>query len=205
MRVQLRPFSHLQHGTDIAIFHEEWPAYVYLFRRVASQGASMNNPPHVDPSQMLRTMIQWDGIQSGLQYLNSLSQHRYTGLFLFDGNMLKNTFIFDRQSAFQTLFPEKPASHSYCLNVKHSGQPFRVDNAPLDQRVQDHPSRDAVRSYCGVPLRDRDGTIFGTLCHFSLDPCHSKDEEIQMMQTFAGVLLESERLGEIGWRSPKGS
>lgn len=171
--------------------------------RIASQGAIMNQQAHIDLIQQLQTMIRWDGIQFSLQYLNSLSQHRYTGLFLFDGETLKNTFIFDRQSVVQNLFPEKLTNHSYCLSVKESGQPFQVDNAVLDQRVSDHPSRDIVRSYCGVPLRDREGTVFGTLCHFSPDPCHSKDDEIPLMQTFAGVLLESERLGEIVWRSPK--
>ena len=163
----------------------------------------MNHSAHVEQIQLLRTMIRWDGIQFGLQYLNSLSQHRYTGLFLFNGDTLINTFIYDRQSAVQNLFPEKPANHSYCLSVKHSGQPFQVDNAALDQRVKDHPNRDKVRSYCGVPLRDHDGNIFGTLCHFSPDPCHSENDEILLMQSFAAVLLESERLGEIGWRSPK--
>ena len=149
----------------------------------------------------LLTMIKWDGVQLSLQYMNSLTQHRYTGLFLFDGDQLKNTYIYDRQASVQSLFPVTPAHYSYCLTVKESGQPFRVANAPEDERLTGHPSRDAVKSYCGAPLRDHNGEVFGTVCNFSLDPCHAEEDQIPLLQAFAAALLECERLQEIGWRS----
>ncbi len=173
-----------------------------LFGTRGLHGELMTRSASQDPMQTLRTMIKWDGVQSSLQYLNSLTQHRYTGLFLFDGERLKNTYIHDRQATVQSLFPEMAANYSYCLTVKKSGQPFRVVNAPQDERLVGHPSRDSVKSYCGAPLRDLQGEVFGTVCNFSLDPCHSGDEEIPLLEGFAAVLLECERLREIGWRNP---
>lgn len=153
------------------------------------------------PMNTLRTMIKWDGVQLSLQYMNSLTQHRFTGLFLFDGDRLKNTYIYDRQATMQHPFPVIPANYSYCLIVKETGQPFQVVNAPEDDRLVGHPRRDAVRSYCGAPLRDHKGEIFGTVCNFSLDPCPAEEDEVPLLEAFAAALLECERHQEIGWRS----
>ncbi len=152
----------------------------------------------------LRRAIAWDGVPSALRQLNAFSNHRFTGLFLFDGDLLKNIFIHDRQDAAANLFPVKPADYSYCLTVKTSGQPFHVVDALRDQRVAGHPSRHQVQSYYGVPLRDQQGDIFGTVCSFSLEPCEAGDQEVLLLDGFAQILLECERLGEIGWRAKEG-
>lgn len=150
--------------------------------------------------ETLRNTIRRDGVQAGLQYLNSLGDHRYTGLFLFDGDTLANTFIFDRQDSHQGIFPIMPANYSYCLTVKQTGKPLKITNAPMDVRVEGHPSRQTVQSYCGAPLRDTHGAVFGTVCNFSLEPCGAEDDQIALLEKCAAVLLECERHEEIGWR-----
>ena len=59
-----------------------------------------------------------------------------------------------------------PRSHSFCQYVVVSGEPFQVDDARADARVCDHPAVDAldVAAYLGVPIRDPDGHVLGSLC-----------------------------------------
>ena len=161
-------------------------------------------PIPVDAMAQVRQIIKWDGMQSGLQYLNGLSDHRYTGLFLFDDAQLKNTFLYDRDDPHSILFPTFPANASYCLLVKEGGMPLKVVNAPQDDRLAAHPARQTVQSYCGAPLRDPEGGIFGTICNFSMVPCDGDDELLVTLNGFAAVLLDCERLREIGWRPKTG-
>jgi GAF domain-containing protein len=45
-----------------------------------------------------------------------------------------------------------------------------VEDALADARTLDHPKREALRAYCGVPLLRSDGTLFGTVCHYDERP-----------------------------------
>jgi GAF domain-containing protein len=81
-----------------------------------------------------------------------------------------------------------PVEVTYCTIVRDGRQPFRVADALADLRLTTHPSRAAVRAYCGVPLADTDGRIFGTLCHFDYDPRDIPEEEESVMTRVAPLL-----------------
>jgi GAF domain-containing protein len=45
-----------------------------------------------------------------------------------------------------------------------------------------------VRSYCGVPLVDDDGHMFGTICHFDYGPLPISDDSVALMEAVAPLL-----------------
>lgn len=61
---------------------------------------------------------------------------------------------------------QTPLSHSFCQHVVHRGEPLLIADARLDATVCDNLAvRDLnVVAYAGVPLRDRDGRVLGSLC-----------------------------------------
>ena len=68
-------------------------------------------------------------------------------------------------------------------------KPFTTDDTRRDDRLRQHPGRDAVRSYCGVLLRRPDGTAFGTLCHFDVVACDVPGPEVALMEAAAGRIM----------------
>lgn len=140
----------------------------------------------------LKRIVKDQGIRPGLTYLNSLTVHRFSALYRFNGETLKNLFFFDRHNPSQESLPDIPVLASYCVFVRSSGTQFCVEDATKDERVASHPKRIEVQSYCGVPLLDRFGKMFGTMCHFDIAPNQAVTaEDIELMEQM-GSLLEDE-------------
>ena len=78
---------------------------------------------------------------------------------------------------------------SYCSIVGASEQSFMTEDARRDIRLQTHPARETVVSYCGVLLRTDEGMPFGTLCHFDLVPCDVPVREMRLMQEAAPLIV----------------
>lgn len=139
----------------------------------------------------LRRIVQDQGIRAGLIYLNRLTTHRFSALYRFDGNMLKNLFFHDKENPAQESAPEIPVLASYCVFVRDSGRQFSVENSIIDERVADHPKKLEIKSYCGVPLLDRFGRMLGTMCHFDVEPNRATSpEDIELMEEMANLVEE---------------
>lgn len=82
---------------------------------------------------------------------------------------------------------------SYCVFVRDSGAQFETQDSLHDDRVRNHPKRQVVQSYCGVPLLDFDGKMFGTICHFDLRPRGIADDNVELMEAMARLLKEREQ------------
>ncbi len=78
----------------------------------------------------MRAIVAEQGVRAGLVYLNGLTEHRFTAVYRFDGDTLRNA----------------------------------------------------------VPLRDADGTPFGTLCHFDFAPARISQENLELMEDIAPAL-----------------
>jgi GAF domain-containing protein len=144
----------------------------------------------------LKRLASGSGVRACLEFLNGLTSHRFTALYRFDDTKLKNLFFFDRQHPDQVSSPEVPVLSSYCVFVRDSGQMFCVDDSQLDERTNGHPKRLEIRAYIGVPLLDDDGKMFGTICHFDVDPRRIAPEDVDLMEQLAGVLQE--QIGKLG-------
>uniref|UniRef100_UPI0005927548 GAF domain-containing protein n=1 Tax=Zavarzinella formosa TaxID=360055 RepID=UPI0005927548 len=72
--------------------------------------------------------------------------------------------------------------------------PFHITDALNDDRVIGHPSREAVQAYCGVPLMDKEGKIFGTLCHFDFKPMPVPDGHVELMEAVAPLIEKYDKV-----------
>ncbi|MDQ3040451.1 MAG: EAL domain-containing protein, partial [Pseudomonadota bacterium] len=138
--------------------------------------------------RQLRTIVAEQGARAGLVHLNGLTEHRFTALYRFDGDTLHNAVFYDRENPSATSSESIPVLASYCVFVRDSNAPFHTDCAADDDRLGDHPKRNVIQSYCGVPLRDSDGTMFGTICHFDFAPGRISQENLELMEDIAPAL-----------------
>jgi GAF domain-containing protein len=136
----------------------------------------------------LRNVLARDGLVGGLGYLNSLTPHRFTGVFLADGEKLRNVALFDRTDAAARPWEAFPMLHSYCSIILATGESFSTSNSMDDERVREHAARESVRAYCGVPLLDREGRVLGTLCHFDFVAQSADLVDIELMLEIPAAL-----------------
>ena len=139
----------------------------------------------------LRAILRDHGIRAALIFLNGLTEHRFTALYRFDKETLRNIYFFDRENPSQDSTPDIPVMASYCVFVRNRRSTFATPDSLQDDRVEGHPKRQIVQSYCGVPLRDVNGEMFGTICHFDFRPIPISDENIELMEAVAPLLKRS--------------
>ncbi|MEP1079175.1 GAF domain-containing protein [Leptolyngbya sp. PL-A3] len=145
-----------------------------------------------------RELLKTTGVRAALQFLNSTSEHRFTAVFRFEGNTLRNLHLIDREDAKIERCPDLPVLESYCVYVRNTAKPFLINDSLQDDRVQGHPKRKLVQSYCGIPLIDEDGELFGTICHFDFKPIPFTEEQAFLLDEVAPLLIRAIR--ETEWR-----
>jgi CheY-like chemotaxis protein len=110
-------------------------------------------------------------VRAALQRCNASTDYRFTSLFRFDGADLTSVWSYDRHDPECDEFPlDATVDGSYCRHVRDTGMPFVVEDSERDVRVNAHSKRDIVRAYCGHPVRDGQGRVWGSLCHFDESP-----------------------------------
>jgi len=123
-----------------------------------------------------------------LIYLNGLTDHRFSAMYLFESELLKNLYFFDREEPARTGCPDIPVMASYCVFVRDSERMFVTADSLTDARVFGHPKRLEVRSYCGVPLVNEAGRMIGTICHFDARPLTISDQNVSLMEAVSDML-----------------
>lgn len=138
--------------------------------------------------QQMKAIQEHSGIRALLIHLNGLTDHRFTALYRFDEDSLHNLYFFDQQQPEILSCPDIPVLASYCVFVRSSGQTFVTPDSLADERVRGHAKRMEVRSYCGVPLVDDEGRMFGTICHFDFSALPISDDSVALMEAVAPLL-----------------
>jgi GAF domain-containing protein len=138
-----------------------------------------------------RDLLRADDVPSALRYLNSVGVHRFTALFRFDGGTLRNLYLIDRQDESVDRCPDLPVLDSYCVYVRDSASKFMTEHARTDSRVAGHPKQQSVQSYCGFPLLEPNGNMFGTICHFDYEPVPFDEDEQYLLETVAPSLIDA--------------
>ena len=136
----------------------------------------------------LRTVLAEEGTRAALAYLNSLTSQRFTSLYRFDGELLSNVTFYDREAPEAESCDTIPVLASYCVFVRDTAARFATSAALADRRLDGHPKQAQVQSYCGVPLRDREGRMFGSVCHFDLGPGSVTELDVSLMEHLANLL-----------------
>lgn len=141
-----------------------------------------------DTLAQLRACIRGGDVRGALARLNARTEHRFTSLYRFDNETLRNVWFFDREHPEQTACDDIPVLASYCVFVREGQATFRVHDAGSDARVAAHPKREQIRAYCGVPLLDDTGRMFGSVCHFDFRPLAISDSNVELMEALAPML-----------------
>jgi len=137
-------------------------------------------------------MLRQDGVRGGLQYLNSRTPHRYTGVFRFDGDVLRNEVLFDRYEPTLHKGDDVPLEDTYCSLVGQQEAPLEISDAASDPRVQGKINTPVV-SYCGILMRDSHGKAFGTLCHYDMNRCQERTTDLPLLEAAASLLYQALR------------
>jgi GAF domain-containing protein len=118
--------------------------------------------------EAFRRILVAQGPRPALAFLVERSDYRFIGIWRFQGGRANAAVHYDRENPAQLTATEVADTATYCCYVRDSRGVFTTANSLLDPRVQDHPAREAVLAYCGVPIMDAEGTLLGTLCHYDL-------------------------------------
>jgi len=133
-------------------------------------------------------LIEHEGIVAGLAFLNRRVDHRCTAIYRLEHLTVRNVYLFDRQGA---QLPEAlsvvPFGDSFCQHAIREGA-FLTEDTREDARLDGSPFQGVVVAYHGLPLSDKRGQLFGSLCHFDFKPRQLPDEELEILQQAARVL-----------------
>lgn len=138
------------------------------------------------------------GVHGVLALLNARSPHRFTGIYRFDPPTLRSLHLYDRNNPSLEVGEDTPMRETYCSIVGEQEAAFAVADAMDSARLSEHPARESVRSYQGIPLVNSSNVVVGTLCHFDIVPRPNDDRaNVFMAEAAKRLLPELERLKEI--------
>jgi len=134
------------------------------------------------------TLLEREGPEAALQYLNSGVPHRYTAVYRFEGEILRNVLLHDKRRQMRPEFLiAVPFKQSFCQYV-HKDQVFRTDDSASDERLVGHPYRGVVVSYHSAPVMNDEGALWGTMSHFDMSRHPLADPEFELLQQAAKAL-----------------
>ncbi|HUQ47110.1 MAG TPA: hypothetical protein VM053_02575 [Gemmatimonadaceae bacterium] len=151
-------------------------------------GYNRTIPTQSKVAQAFAALLASGGINDALRYLNSMTPFRFTAVYRVDGLWITNLVLFDRETGFAANGTPCRISDTFCLWVNETLSVVQLEDSHKDPRAIGHPKRDVVRSYCGGPVRNSDGLLIGTLCHFDYEP-HSGTMPATAMLAEVGSLL----------------
>lgn len=136
----------------------------------------------------IRAALGADDIAGALAALNRHTPYRFTALFRFDDPALRNLYLIDRDNPASEPLADLPIMASYCVYIRQTASHFMTPDSLADERVRDHPKRQEIRTYCGVPIMNDDGSLFGSLCHFDFEAKPVGAREIALLERAADLL-----------------
>jgi GAF domain-containing protein len=124
---------------------------------------------------------------------------------VFLGGLTEDSFTFERVHA-NAHWPEveegasRDRTDSFCHRLL-AGAPASTSDADHDPAYRDAPAREVfgIRSYVGVPVRDRAGTVVATLCGIDRGGVDVADDTIEVLRQLAEVI--SAQLGPLAAES----
>ena len=133
-------------------------------------------------------LLHQQGPHGALEYLNRRTPHRYTGLFRFDDDILRNELLFDRNQATVRQGLDVPMAATYCSLVGRQEAHVNILDAAADPLAQEIET--PVVSYCGVLIRDDHGRAYGTLCHYDMQRCQERTTDLPLLSAAARLLYQ---------------
>lgn len=125
-----------------------------------------------------------------LQYLNGLTDHRFTGVYRFEPGWVVSVALWDRENPLERIGADVKMKESYCWLTGLGGASYVIEDAVSDSRLEGHAARDAVRSYVALLLHDKSGAPWGTLCHFDFAPRLTRPQTQSQLEIFRPLIEE---------------
>jgi hypothetical protein len=122
--------------------------------------------------------------------LNARTAHRFTAVFRFDGEMLRNVALVDKWLPSVERGDDVPLAQAYCSHLQTTGEPLEVRDGREDSRTPWMASSPIV-SYCGAVIWNDAGEPWGALCHFDSAPCDAKDSEMPLLVAAAALIRQA--------------
>lgn len=145
--------------------------------------------PRETDLQGFATALERAGLRGALLLLNTRTAHRYTGVFRFDGDMLRNVALVDKWDAVVQQGDDVPLAAAYCAHLHDTGEPLEVEDVATDPRVP-WMSDSPIVSYCGAVILDLHGQHWGALCHFDVARCDSKNSDKPLLVAAARLIYQ---------------
>lgn len=142
-------------------------------------------------AERFRAAIAAEGLWAAMRSLNAMSPYRFTAIFGFDGDLLRNVCLVDKEDSAVKSCADQPVTESYCIFIQRSGERFSVEHALHDARVDRHPKQRSFQCYYGIPLLGRDGRLLGTVCHFDKDAVPVSGDVVMALDDLAPVIAEA--------------
>lgn len=152
--------------------------------------ASPSTPSSHTEAYFLRfsEILNATGARDALAYLVGLSDYRFIGIFRFQDGKANAAIHVDRENPTVLTATEVPDTATYCCYVRDGHGMFSTSNALADARLDQHPAREAVLAYCGVPVMDPSGHLLGTLCHYDVVPRDPSQLDMELLLQVAVAL-----------------
>jgi GAF domain-containing protein len=150
--------------------------------------------PFLEASDRLADLLARHDVRGALRYLNGLTAFRFTALYRFDNDQLSSRCFVDRMNPDVATTEDIPIEASYCIYVRQNHGPFLLADSLRDERVRGHRKQPTVRSYCGVPLIDARGWMFGSVCHFDFEPHPFQETDVLLLEEVAQLLVKDGQL-----------
>ncbi len=129
-------------------------------------------------------------IRALLEYLNGLTDHRFTGVYRFEPGWVVSVALWDRENPSLLLGSDVKMKESYCWLTALSDTAYIIEDAPSDPRLNGHAAQAEVRSYASVVLRDKSRDPWGTLCHFDFSSRSVAPETLERLEHFRPLVEE---------------
>jgi hypothetical protein len=138
----------------------------------------------------LQRELRQEGLRGALTFLNARTPHRYTGVFRFDGEMLRSVLLVDKHDAGVERGDDVPLSQAFCSVVHATQEPLEIVDGRTDPRYPQLRNV-AVVSYCGTMIRDGAGQPFGALCHYDMQPCQTRLSDMPLLVAATPLIYQA--------------
>jgi hypothetical protein len=135
----------------------------------------------------LQNVLDAQGLQAGLLFLNSRVPHRFTSVYQLRDQRLRRIGFVDKQGGDGMELADLPFKDSFCEISVREGR-FATAEAGIDDRLDGNPYQALVGSYVGLPLAEAPGALFGTFCHYDLCGHPIDDGEMAFLEQASQML-----------------
>lgn len=137
---------------------------------------------------VVRNALSERGVLAALALLNDRTEYRYTGIYKFEGEVMRAVHVFDRFAEHRTWLRAVPLGRSFCRYVLQEGE-FLTVSASNDTRLGSHPYDGIVESYYGRLLQRNDGGVYGTFIHFDMELREIAAQELAFLKEVVPLFL----------------